>query len=151
MTPILKKFESFYRDFSTQQLANIGDIYEDDIVFIDPVHEVQGIEALKSYFMSSLSGVESCHFTLEQISETEDGAHIAWTMHYQHSRLKKGESLRLDGISALSFHKGLTPEDTRISWQHDYYDLGQMVYEHVPIVGHWIRKLKARLTGAKAS
>ncbi len=148
MSPILKKFESFYRDFNAQQLANIRDIYEEDIVFIDPVHEVSGIEALNRYFLSSLSGVEYCRFTLEQINETEEGAHIAWTMHYQHGRLNKGEPLRIDGISALSYHKGLTPEDTRIAWQHDYYDLGQMVYEHVPVLGRFIRKLKARLKGA---
>ena len=46
----------------------------------------------------------------------------------------------LPGVSYLTF------EDGKIREQRDYYDLGAMLYEHVPLVGYVIDKIKQRLT-----
>ncbi len=35
--------------------------------------------------------------------------------------------------------------DDSIIYHKDYYDLGEMVYEHVPILGFVIKKIKGKL------
>ena len=45
----------------------------------------------------------------------------------------------LDGASHLRL------ADNRIAYQRDYYDLGAMLYEHIPLLGGAVRAVKARL------
>jgi hypothetical protein len=60
-------------------------------------------------------------------------------MTYAHPRLQRGQELTLEGISQLRF------ADRRIIYQRDYYDLGAMLYEHLPLVGQVVRGIKRRL------
>ena len=37
--------------------------------------------------------------------------------------------------------------EERINYHRDYYDLGEMLYEHIPLYGWFTRQLKTRLAG----
>jgi hypothetical protein len=45
----------------------------------------------------------------------------------------------LEGISHLRFGE-------KIDYHRDYFDLGQMVYEQIPLVGRIIKTIKKRLS-----
>jgi hypothetical protein len=47
--------------------------------------------------------------------------------------------ITLDGTTQLGV------KDDIIVYHKDYYDLGEMVYEHVPLLGFVIKKIKGRL------
>ena len=62
-------------------------------------------------------------------------------MSFATPRLNAGETIHVDGITLLKVR------DDAIFFHQDYYDLGQMVYEHVPILKFIINKIKAGMRG----
>jgi hypothetical protein len=56
-----------------------------------------------------------------------------------HSKLDAGETIRVDGSSFLKTRHG------KIYYHRDYFDLGAMVYENLPILGRIIRSIRLRL------
>jgi hypothetical protein len=61
---------------------------------------------------------------------------VNWTMEYKTPKINKGEAIRVDGVSLLTLHGDM------IVFHRDYYDLGQMVYENVPLLGRIIKRIK---------
>ena len=136
---LIEVFKDRYRDMTTMELDDLGSLYDDNILFKDPVHEVQGLSALRDYFGNMMGDVEECRFEfLDQL--VADGiAYIKWNMHFRHPKLSSGRLLTVRGVSQLHFKE-------RVHYHEDVYDMGAMVYEHVPVVGGMTRWLKQRLT-----
>lgn len=55
------------------------------------------------------------------------------------SALAGGKALELAGCSMV------TVEEERIIHQRDYYDAGEMLYEHLPLLGWAVRGVKRRV------
>ncbi len=62
-------------------------------------------------------------------------------MHLSHKRLNGGKPITLDGNSVIT----LDPQTKQAIYHRDYFDLGEFIYEQVPVLGFVIRKLKAYL------
>jgi len=135
---LLDQFEQVYQEFSVACLPQLAELYSDDVIFEDPLHRVVGREALLAYFESMAADLLACRFIVHQRLVGPDGAALQWTMEYRHRRLAGGRTLILEGSSHLRWH-------ARISYHRDYFDLGAMVYEHLPLLGSAIRLLKGRL------
>jgi limonene-1,2-epoxide hydrolase len=138
MNPTLEKFKHFYQQLNNSELTGLGQIYRSDIEFIDPVHHIQGIQALHQYFKNMMQDLIHCNFEIHQITEQEQEAYIHWTMHFQHPRLNKSRTIHVDGISHLKF-------DEQIYFHRDYFDVGAMLYEHIPLLGRIISGIRKRL------
>jgi hypothetical protein len=63
---------------------------------------------------------------------------ISWTMKFAHPKLNNHQEIMVLGVSQVKF-------SDRITYQRDYFDLGSMFYEHVPILKKVISMLKKRL------
>lgn len=131
--------ESFNRLDSTR-LDLLDKIYHPDICFTDPAHTLEGLPALKQYFASLYENVRSVRFIFDTRMMSGDKAFVTWTMKLSHPRLSKGRTISVDGCS----HLGFAP-DGRVMFHRDYFDLGAMIYEHLPVVGGLIRTAKKRL------
>ncbi|CFR07092.1 SnoaL-like domain [Yersinia frederiksenii] len=136
---LLARFSQFYTTLDIARLADLSDVYHRDIYFVDPVGEHQGLSSLEAYFQLLLSNLSTCSFTLTDIQHHEQQATVCWHMTYSHPRLRRGSLLSLEGISQLRF------AEQRVIYQRDYYDLGAMLYEHIPLLGGVVVKLKKRL------
>ncbi|EEQ16314.1 hypothetical protein yfred0001_34010 [Yersinia frederiksenii ATCC 33641] len=135
----MARFSQFYTTLDIARLANLSDVYHRDIYFVDPVGEHQGLSSLEAYFQLLISNLSTCSFTLTDIQHHEQQATVCWHMTYSHPRLRRGSLLSLEGISQLRF------AEQRVIYQRDYYDLGAMLYEHIPLLGGVVVKLKKRL------
>jgi limonene-1,2-epoxide hydrolase len=136
----LKTFTDFYRHFNHDSIKHLPDIYGEQVEFVDPVGTTQGLSALTLYFEKLLTNTSHCEFIIHQASVFDDNhGIIEWTMHYANHQIKGGKRLSLDGMSKLTF------ADNKIVFQRDYYDLGAMLYEHIPLFGRLIKWLKHRL------
>lgn len=138
---IIERFTTFYSDVTRDALTQLPRIYSDSVRLVDPVGEHHGLAALTAYFENLLSNTTTCRFDIHSCIESAEAASVTWTMTWQHPSLAKGQPLRLDGMSELRI------KDDLIVCQRDYYDLGAMLYEHVPLLGSVIRQLKQRLKG----
>jgi len=137
---LFTSFKNFFEDFSPAKFTALEDIYTDDVHFIDPITDVQGIDALKKHFISTGQGLIQCHFNF--ISEVFMGnkATLEWEMVYAHPKLASGKLLHLSGCSVIAFN-----DEQRIHYHRDYYDMGEMVYEHIFLLGGGIQLIKKRL------
>lgn len=139
----LEKLIDAYRVFDVDSLAQLDGIYEEDLLFVDPVHRLAGRDAVRDYLVEMARGLISCRFEFSDVldSEAEDGNHqalLTWQMHYRHPRLAGGQALALPGCTHVKYRE-------RVYYQRDYYDLGAMVYEQLPGLGFAIKQVKKRL------
>ena len=141
-TPIwLNNFVEIYQSLSKNNLDLLLEIYDKNIIFIDPIHQVEGIDELYKYFQSLYENLTTCDFIIEHIISSQDQAAIYWKMTYQHSKLNKGELVEVYGNSLI---KG---EGSRVLYHRDYLDLGAMLYEQIPVFGSltkWIKNKASR-------
>ncbi|MFT5758356.1 MAG: hypothetical protein ACI9LM_003095 [Alteromonadaceae bacterium] len=136
----LVNFIDNYSQLSTRNLNLLKDIYHQDILFIDPIHQVKGFDNLQQYFSDLYENLSRCHFTIEHVFEQNNEAAIYWEMSYQHPKLNSGKVITVQG------HSHIKGEDVtnKVIYHRDYLDVGAMLYEHVPLLGRLIQWIKAR-------
>ena len=132
----LRNFVKVYQTLSTDNLDLLSMIYHQDIIFIDPMHELKGFENLSEYFKSLYENLSSCEFVNDNIISQEDQAAIYWTMTYQHPKLNSGHVVTVMG------HSHIKGYEDKVIHHRDYIDLGAMLYEQLPFLGRIIKFIK---------
>lgn len=138
MQPILNQFNDFYQQLDANNLGGLTGLYSADVTFCDPVHCLHGLTDLQQYFEQLMQNLDDCRFDIEHTLEQDGEAYVRWIMVFHHPRINKGEAVSVPGISHLKF-------DQQIYYHRDYFDLGAMLYEHLPLLGTVIRKIKSKL------
>ncbi|MEP4891040.1 MAG: nuclear transport factor 2 family protein [Aliiglaciecola sp.] len=136
---LLKEFENFYRNMSVTSIARLGDIYAQNATLIDPLSEHQGLENIQGYFENLLTNTSKCECSIQHITHQSTDIFVTWKMLIVHPKLNSGNEFYIDGISHLKSN------DEKIVFHRDYYDLGEMIYEQVPVLKFVIKTLKKRL------
>jgi SnoaL-like domain len=137
---LIETLKTNYQRFDEAMLLSLASIYSDDIEFQDPVHRVKGLDNLTNYFASMLNGLDQCEFIFDRtiVSQSNNEAVLFWTMIYQHKKLAGGKKLQITGNSHLQFAE-------KIYYHRDYFDMGEMLYEHIPVLGYVVKKIKQRM------
>ena len=138
-----EQFHQVYEDLLSIDMNQLESLYHKDIKFIDPITTHQGIAAVKDYFSQLLTSADICRFTIHSMLNCTAAAGqpysyvVEWTMQL---RLKnKTTMIHVDGVSMLKVCDG------KIRYHRDYYDLGEMVYEHIPVLRRIIHYIKKKL------
>jgi len=139
---VIKRLLKYYDEFSDVNIDKLGDLYHEDVTFIDPIHQVHGLEDLQHYFKHTMENVEECHFAFTDYAQNDDHLFVNWQMRLMHPKLANGQEIVVPGVSHMEF------KDDRIIMQRDYYDMGAMIYEHVTLLSYIIGKVKARMVPA---
>lgn len=132
------KFVDIYQQLDKSNLHLLNDIYSEQIKFKDPMHEIHGISELTRYFSNLYSNVKHCQFDISDTYECDDKAFLYWTMHYAHPKLASGKTISVEGHSKLVFKEG------KIINHRDYFNVGEMLYKHIPILGGVINYIDKR-------
>lgn len=137
---VIDRFKQFFSPFSREKLPGIAAVYADTVVFRDPVQQLHGLDALRENFQDLTRHLDYCQF--DYLDETiGDGvAFITWDMVFRHRYLAGGKQLRVRGISHAKFHD-------YVYYHEDFYDMGAMLYDNVPVLGGMTRWLKRRMQG----
>lgn len=135
----IEQVAQFYQTLSKDNLDTLPDIYHPEIVFADPAHQIRGIAALEVYFVTLYQNVSECRFTINAAYTVPQGGFLLWDMQLIHPKLSRGKPVVVPGITQIKFAEG------KVIYHRDYFDLGQMIYEQLPLLGGVIRKIKQRL------
>jgi hypothetical protein len=138
---VLQTFKSLYANSSSLSRAQLETIYEPDIIFKDPIHRIEGLDALSDYMQTMYANVEECSFNYLDEIVAEDRAVVKWDMDFRHKRLRGGKPITVRGVTIVEFRDLIYSHE-------DIFDLGSMIYENVPVVGMQVRYLKQRLEAA---
>lgn len=137
----LVRYVDTYNILDASHLNLLGDIYHPQTVFVDPVHKIEGLDKLTEYFAGLYQNMNHCQFDITNVVCEGNQAAIYWEMKFSHKKIKAGETLEVIGHSLLKESSG------KVIYQRDYFDVGSMVYEHVPILGSVIRLIKQKISG----
>ena len=134
---LLERFKDNFKDLQQADWSKLGEIYANDIVFRDPVHELRGLVVLEDYFTTLCADLNGCRFEyLDQVA-SDNAAYLKWVMHFKHPRLGN-QAIDVRGVSHIRWSE-------KIEFHEDFYDLGAMLYERLPVLGNVTRWLKLRL------
>jgi hypothetical protein len=136
----LDRFKTAFNQLNKDHLDLLEEIYAPDVAFRDPVHELKGLPALRDYYSRLYQGVVSCRFDFEDEVIAGQQGMLVWIMRFQHARFRRGEMLELRGVSHLKFR-----DDGKVFQHHDYFDMGEFIYERVHLLGGVIRMIMSRL------
>lgn len=135
----LQALQQLYSSPCDFSIARLAQFYSEDACFVDPVHEAKGLPAMQHYFEHAYGGLNHCQFHFAEHAQSGNVLFIRWEMEFSHPSLRGGAVITVPGCSYLQLHEGL------ISYHRDYYDMGRLLYEQVPILGQLTRWLKQRL------
>lgn len=138
MQPV-EKFKTIFNKLNSDTLHLVEELYSPDVRFEDPLHEINGTEALHQYFENLYDGVVYCQFDFGDPIISGNEAAIPWVMHLEHARLRPGQRASVPGISHLRFN------ESHVTYHRDYFDVGKLLYERIPVLGTIVRTIKKRL------
>lgn len=136
----MESFLSTYKRLNSGNLDLLGTIYHPELTFVDPAHEIRGLERLTRYFSALYGGVSTIDFTFHHHLRQGEHGYVQWQMTFAHPRLAGGKTIVVAGASYLQF-----TADGLVVLHRDYFDLGAMLYEHVPLLGRAVTIIKRRL------
>ena len=138
---LIADLKEAYKNLGLDNIDALESIYSEDVTFIDPVNTIIGKNAMLRHFRNSYKDVLTCRFEFDADVEiiTENQAFLSWKMTYQHRKLKSKRPIVVNGASYLQI-------ENRVNWHRDWFDLGQMVYENIPVVGAITGSIKSRLS-----
>ncbi len=135
----VKSVAQIYSQLSKENLHLLRQVYHDNVIFEDPAHRIEGWQNLSDYFANMYKNVIRCDFAIHHHQQVGEWGFLTWTMSLQHPKLARGKTIEVQGISHLKFL------ENQVIYHRDYFDLGEMVYEHVPVLGKIVRFIKNSL------
>jgi len=136
----MEQFLSVYRNLTLENLSTLEEIYTEEIRFIDPAHELNGLTELTNYFKNLYLNINNITYDFLHPMRVDDQCYLQWQMTFSHPKLKRGADITVHGTSFLQFNS-----DEKVHFHRDFFDLGSMIYQHLPLIGMVIKSLNRRL------
>ncbi|WP_297794231.1 nuclear transport factor 2 family protein [uncultured Marinobacter sp.] len=132
----LEHFRELFNSLDAGNLDQLASVYSETVKFQDPLSSVSGLDQLTRYFAGAYANVVSCRFDFGEPVIAGGKVAIPWVMRLRHKRIRRGREIHVDGISNLVIYNG------KVTHHRDYFDAGQLLYEHLPLVGRVIRSIR---------
>ncbi len=136
----MDNFLNTYQRLNRDNLALLSEIYRPEIIFVDPAHKIEGLTLLTEYFNNLYRNINHISFEFHNPLKVELSGYVQWTMTFSHPSIKKGQNISVEGATYVRF-----AEDGKVLFHRDHFDLGSMVYQHIPGLGRVIRTINRRL------
>ena len=140
MSDLVSEVKHAWGRFDLDALENLEPLYSPQVEFVEPAGKIIGRDAVFRHFRESCDNLIDCRFSFNEALEmrSRDRAYLVWSMNFRHKKLRGGEAITTSGISLLEFND-------QIDFHRDWFDLGQTVYENVPLLGPMIRAIKRKM------
>ena len=137
----LGRFADFFADLSPENVRErIASTYAESLYFNDTLKTLRTRDALEEYMLETAAAVTSTHVQIQDVGVSDGGYYVRWVMEIRFKKLASGRPTRSVGVSHLRFD-----QSGRIILHQDHWDSAAGLYQHVPVLGWMIRKLKERL------
>ncbi|MCW8107420.1 nuclear transport factor 2 family protein [Alteromonas ponticola] len=136
------EFCKYFEQFHKSPSENLRKFYTKDVEFIDPMNHLRGLAEINAYFTKFNEKVAACTFDIFSVdkclNKEHDSYYISWTINLS-LRSDPTKLIQSDGVTHLKVNK------TGIFYHRDYFDVGQLVYENIPLLKWIIKAIKTRL------
>lgn len=136
----IEQFVGFFEGLSQDDLEHIGDIYTEDVHFVDPFSDFRGLAPLTGIFEAMFTKMRDYDLVVHEYGMIgPDSGFVRWTMSGFVKQLGK-ERWVVEGGSVIRF-----AEDGRVREHIDYWDAASQMYERLPVIGWVLKKIRHRL------
>jgi ketosteroid isomerase-like protein len=139
----LERSKEFFDKLSSSNMNLVEGFYDKDAVFQDPVHQLKGVPAIRAYYEGLYKNVEAIRFEYGKSIESGDMVSLTWRMYLKASGIEGGKEITVDGVSVITFGG----KEGKAVMHRDYFDMGEFVYERVPVLKSVVAYIKKRLAG----
>ncbi|MGL4268969.1 MAG: nuclear transport factor 2 family protein, partial [Plesiomonas sp.] len=94
---MIDQFSEAYAELTAEKITHFPDLYAPDVVFIDPVQQIYGVQDLQAYFFRI---TEQTHFHRVNVIRAFSSGNdffILWEMTYAHANLEQGADIFVEG------------------------------------------------------
>lgn len=98
------------------------------------------LEQLQLYFSHAYARLSSCHFVATSQIANQDQGCLSWVMTFTHDAIGNGKAISVHGCSIVHWNS-----EGKIAYHRDYYDLNEMVLQHIPLLGWVTNKIKQKM------
>ncbi|AFJ01517.1 hypothetical protein Q7C_339 [Methylophaga frappieri] len=134
-------FRNVFNNLQSADLhAAIDESYAKQFYFNDTFKTITDSASLKDYLSKTGRAVTKFEVTLEDVVQSDEDVYVRWTMTMQFKVLGKTIDSHSVGMSHLRFN-----EAGQIIVHQDFWDGADAFYQHLPVVGFWVRAIRNRL------
>ena len=138
---LINKFTKLYQDYTSSNIEYyINDLYDENVYFIDPIHQIGGLNNVKKYFHLMTKPIESCRFEINSIMNDKNNYFVRWDM-YLISKASPSKKIVTTGMTHF-----IVNSSEKIVFHQDFWDLSSL-YDELPIVSFWSKLVKERMLG----
>ena len=134
-------FGKIFNDFKAGATeSNIRSVYAENLYFNDTFKIIDNIDELVIYMIESAESVESTTVEILDILRGDKDYFIRWDMKMDLNIMGKKSSSHSIGMTQIR----LNPNG-KIVFHQDFWDSSEAFYEHIPIMGRFVKKVKSML------
>ena len=134
-------FASVFSNFKqTATEENVRQLYAEDLYFNDTFRIITDLDELVDYMTHTGEIVESTTVNILDVVKGEQDYYVRWEMDMQFSTTGSNIHSQSIGMTQLRFNK-----DGKIIFHQDFWDGAEGFYQHLPLIGFAVRKVRSRL------
>ncbi|WP_163937635.1 nuclear transport factor 2 family protein [Paraferrimonas sp. SM1919] len=135
----MQNFIRVFSQLSPHNLDTLYQVYDANLTFIDPAHNITGLDSFHDYMVKLYAPLTECYFDIHDSAAFGDIGFISWTLNFTHPNFNQGRKVVVEGCSKVKWY------NDKIVYHRDYFDLGAMLYEKLPLLGKIIHFIKNKL------
>ena len=135
-----EKIKYVFNHLSSNNMSLVDEFYHPNVVFIDPIGSHVGMGSVKKYYEGLYKNVKFIKFDFSKIIEEKQTVVAIWKMTLLVDRLNGGKPIVVEGNSVITFH-----DNDQVIYHRDYFDMGEFIYEKIPVFGFIIKKIKNQM------
>ncbi len=132
---LVERFEAL----APADLQRLDEVYTADAHFVDPFHDVRGVDAVAAIFARMFASLDAPRFVVHDIAVDGDHCWLTWDFHFRPKRFAR-TAQTIHGASHLRLSA-----DGRIAEHRDYWDAAGQLYAKLPALGALMRWLARRV------
>lgn len=134
-------FGEIFANLQTAELPElVNEIYAANFYFNDTFKTFRDRPSLTAYLQKTGETVDELKVTINDIARSDNDVYVRWSMYMQFSVLGKQVESNSVGITHLRFN-----EAGEIILHQDFWDGADAFYQHLPVIGMWIRQIRGQL------
>lgn len=137
----VEAFGEIFANLQTDNLPELVDeIYAERFYFNDTFQTFRDRKSLTAYLQKTGQQVDKLDVKINDIARSGNDIYVRWSMHMQFSVLGKAIKSDSVGITHLRFNQA-----GEIILHQDFWDGADAFYQHLPVIGMWIRQIRGQL------
>ena len=132
------RVQRYFADVTPESVRELtAETYAPDGYLNDTLAAIRGADRIEAYFLDTMERADVVR--VEFLGAAVDGidVYVRWRMHVEASALGGGDPVVTYGVSQFRFD-----DEQRLLLHKDFWDSGGGFFEHLPLIGRFVRSVR---------